>query len=133
MIHFLSISEARFEEIFPDDNSCLQWLSEMKWRDGFICQFCGHRHYCAGKYPFSRRCTKCKKEESAKANTIFNSCKKPLQNVFKMMNYIYHHPNVSSRELCEHFSVRQMTCWKIKKNVELLRETNNLLINKKQL
>ncbi len=131
MIYFLSISEKTFDKVFPDDNSCLQWLSEVKWSDGYICQFCGHQHYCAGKYPYSRRCTKCKKEESAKANTIFNSCKKPMRTVFKMMNYIYHNPNVTSRELCEHFSIRQMTCWRIKKNVELLIKSGNVLIKKK--
>jgi hypothetical protein len=130
MVHFWNISEEVFEKHFPDDNSCLQWLSEMKWGNGFVCQSCGHQHYCDGKYPFSRRCTKCKKEESAKANTIFSSCKMSLQIVFKMMNYISHHPDISSRQLCEYFAIRQMTCWRMKKNVELIHKTGHILITK---
>ena len=32
-----------FTDMFPDDRSCLTYLSEQKWADGYRCKKCGHR------------------------------------------------------------------------------------------
>ena len=30
-----------FQKIFPDDDTCANWLFEMRWPDGFECPACG--------------------------------------------------------------------------------------------
>ena len=32
-----------FQKIFPDDDTCANWLFEMRWPDGFECPACGHK------------------------------------------------------------------------------------------
>ena len=68
-----------FRKEFTDDLSCLSVLADLKWKDGYACSNCGSANYCKGKQPYSRRCTKCKKDESATANTVFHRCKFSLR------------------------------------------------------
>lgn len=114
---FKNIGLIKFEDHFDTDEKCLQYLSEEKWKDGFICRKCGHTNYCKGKKPFSRRCTKCKSEESATAHTVFHKCKFPIIEAFKITYLVCHTPNISSYNLSEKLNLRQMTCWKFKKKI----------------
>ena len=114
---FKNIGIIKFEEHFDTDEKCLQHLSEEKWRDGFTCRKCGHTNFCKGKKPFSRRCTKCKSEESATAHTIFHKCKFPLTEAFQIPYLVCHKPDISSYQLSDKLNLRQMTCWKFKKKI----------------
>ncbi|HMM10916.1 MAG TPA: transposase [Bacteroidales bacterium] len=92
-------------------------LADIKWRDGFICRKCGHTHYCKGKKPYSRRCTRCKTEESAVAHTVFHRCKIPLSEALDIAMTICCNPDISTYELSRRMSKRQMTCWKFKTRI----------------
>lgn len=61
-------------------NEALEEISKFKWAKGYTCrnERCGHRKYYQGATPFSRRCTKCKKDESATANTVFAKLRMPI-------------------------------------------------------
>ncbi len=107
----------KFNTIFSDSDSCYRFLAEQKWPDGFVCRKCGHTNYCKGKKPYSRRCTKCKKEESVTAHTIFHHCRIPITTAFQIMYTVCKHPHISSYKLSDEFDRRQMTCWKFKKRV----------------
>jgi len=96
---------------------CLRYLAEEKWRNGYICRKCGNTNYCGGKTAYSRRCTRCKHEESATANTIFHRCHLFLPEAFRMVNLVCSDPEISSYELSRHMEIRQMTCWKLKKRL----------------
>jgi hypothetical protein len=109
----------RLEEFFTSDKKCLEFLAEAKWKDGFLCRKCGNTNYCAGKTPHSRRCTKCKTEESAAAGTIFHNCKFPIHKAF----YIAYHvckgkEDISTYEFARRLSLRQMTCWNFKTRIQ---------------
>lgn len=106
-----------FETTFSSDEKCLKFLADEKWKDGYTCRKCGHTNYCKGKSPFSRRCTKCKSDESATAHTIFHRCKIPLTDAFEIAYTVCSSPNVSSYELSRKMEKRQMTCWKFKKKI----------------
>ncbi len=95
----------------------LQVLSEYKWADGFVCRKCGHDHYCIGKKPYSRRCTKCKTEESATAHTVFHRCRIPLTEAVKLAETVCKQPDISTYEISRIFDKRQMTCWKFKTRI----------------
>jgi hypothetical protein len=117
----------RFTEKFSQEEQCLSFLAEMKWTGGYICRKCGHANFCRGKTPHSRRCTRCKHEESATAHTIFHRCHIPIAEAFRMVYMICSDPKVSSYEISRQTEIRQMTCWKLKsKLMECLEKTGKV-------
>ena len=102
---------------FADDESCLRFLEQLKWSDGFVCPKCGHTNYCKGKMPHSRRCTRCKREISPMANTLFHRCKIPLATAFKMAYLTCRFPDISSYTMNKEFNVRRMTCYHFQRKV----------------
>ena len=116
-LFFKEISPLIIEEVLMDEDRCLEFIAEEKWRDGFVCRKCGHVNYCSGKKPYSRRCTRCKHEESATAHTIFHGCHLPLKQAFRLAYQVCHDPGISTYELARQLDTRQMTCWKLKKRM----------------
>lgn len=55
-------------------------LANYKWDDTFKCrrEGCGHNKYYEGTTPYSRRCLKCKHDESVTAHTAFDKMRMPL-------------------------------------------------------
>lgn len=114
MLAFKKLDLKTLNEYFSEEESCLRFLAEAKWAEGFVCRNCGNTNYCRGKTPFSRRCTRCKKEESATAHTIFHRCHIPITEAFRIVTMVCHNPEVSTYELSRQIELRQMTCWKLK-------------------
>ena len=127
---FKHIDPLRFERRFSNEESCLSFLADTKWSKGFVCRKCGNTNYCKGKKPYSRRCTRCKTEESATAHTVFHACKFPLTSAFELMYQVCQKPDISSYELSRILETRQMTCWRFKKKLtECLEENKSILLN----
>lgn len=114
---FFKFKEIEFENQFSTDEQCLKFLANEKWKDGYTCRKCGHTNYCNGKTPFSRRCTRCKHDESATAHTIFHRCKINLSEAFKIAYIVCKSPETSSWDISRKLEKRQMTCWKFKKKI----------------
>ncbi|MEI6750434.1 MAG: transposase [Bacteroidota bacterium] len=128
---FEQIDRPQFSQSFADDEQCLAILSGEKWKNGFVCRHCGHTNYCKGKKPYSRRCTRCKREESATAHTIFHHCRIPLPKAFELAYLICTTPGLTIAALSKELETRKMTCWKFRKQVlQCLHEKqkSNLLI-----
>lgn len=118
MIFKGKISKSLAEELINDSDKVLQFISEIKWQNGFVCRKCGNTNYCEGKTPFSRRCTKCKKEESATANTLFHNVKFPVNKAFYIAyNVCILNKSASSIDFANELDINQMTCWKFKKRI----------------
>lgn len=115
--YFQGLNEDEFESRFATAEQCLKILSDEKWKDGFVCNYCGHTNYCKGKTPYSRRCTRCKHEESAIAHTVLHHCKIPINKAFHIAYLVCNNPEISSHELSRQIDIRQMTCWKFKKKI----------------
>lgn len=114
------ISEAAIEELFVSDEKCMEFLADLKWADGFTCRKCGNTNFCAGKSSYSRRCTKCKSEESATSGTIFHNCKFPIHKAFIIAyNVCKGKEDVSTYEFARRLALRQMTCWNFKTKIQL--------------
>lgn len=112
------LSDEQLEELFQSDDKCLEFLASIKWEEGFTCRKCGHINYCQGKAPHSRRCTKCKSEESATTGTIFHNCKFPISKAFYIaFNVCENKEEISSYEFARRLSLRQMTCWNFKTKI----------------
>ncbi len=112
-----AMDEDTFNQYFIDTESCLKFLAERKWENGFICRKCGHTNYCKGKTPYARRCTRCKTEESATAHTMFHRCRIHLPEAFSILKTVCSQPRTSSSKLSEQLEIRLMTCWRFKKKV----------------
>ena len=138
LIFTKEVSEETVEELFVSDEKCLEFLADLKWADGFTCRKCGNTNSCTGKSPYSRRCTKCKSEESATSGTIFHNCKFPIHKAFIIAyNVCKGKEDVSTYEFARRLALLQMTCWNFKtkiqtalKTMDSLTETEKVAIEK---
>ncbi|MFC3559824.1 IS1595 family transposase [Pedobacter jamesrossensis] len=115
---FKSLSIFEFQSKFPDELSCVNYLSDLKWGNGYICKKCSHTHYCKGNRVFDRQCTHCRYIESATSGTLFHDCKFSLLKAFYIIYYVSTNKNgISSTELSRKLELRQKTCWLFKQKV----------------
>lgn len=127
------LTAEQLDELFHSDEKCFEFLAQMKWSKGFECRKCGNTNYCQGKTPHSRRCTKCKTEESAAAGTIFHNCKFPVSKAFYIAYSVCKgKENLSTYEFARRLSLRQMTCWNFKTKIQnAIDEMSSLSENEK--
>jgi hypothetical protein len=106
-------------ELFENSEKVLKFFADMKWADGFVCRKCGHTNFCEGKSPSSRRCTRCKTEESAAAHTLFHNIKFPVNKAFYIAyNVCVLGNEFSSYNFSDQLGLNQMTCWKFRKRIQ---------------
>jgi hypothetical protein len=118
MADFLKqITPVEMDEMTGNEDHVLEFIAGEKWKDGFTCRKCGNTNFCKGKKPHSRRCTRCKHEESATAHTIFHGCHLPISQAFRLAYEVCQDPGISTYELSRQLDTRQMTCWKLKKRM----------------
>lgn len=107
-----------FSKIFPDKETCYYFLADLKWKNGYACIKCGNNKSCDGRDYLSRRCTKCRHDESPTANTIFHKLKFPVTKAFYMLYLIYAtKEKITTVQLSEILDLRQSTCWSFNKKI----------------
>lgn len=97
---------------FPDEQSCVDHLREIRWRDGEFCPHCGGNRV----YHFTDRktfkCGDCKQRFSIKVGTIFEDTKLPLRKWFMAIWLITNHPKgIASTTLAKDLKITQKTAW----------------------
>ena len=117
---FTSVNSIKFNQQFKTDVDCYEYLSKIKWDEGtYQCIKCSYKKYCQGKKPFSRRCIRCRYDESPTAGTMFDKCKFSLLIAFHIAFKISSKKKgMSSLELSNEFELRQMTCWGFKWKIQ---------------
>ncbi len=60
-------------------------IAEYKWGNGYRCRNCENEKYINGKSPYSRRCSKCKKDESSTSNTVFHKLRMPVGHALEIV------------------------------------------------
>lgn len=86
------VSVMDFQDLFPTDEACYQYLRLMKWPDGFVCPKCQHRDAWdmeKGAY----RCKQCRSDTRVTAGTIFDKTRTPLRMWFNAIWYIVNQKN----------------------------------------
>jgi predicted nucleic-acid-binding Zn-ribbon protein len=73
-----------FRERFQTEADYLNYLIELKWRNGYACFKCQCNEFHKGRKWYYRRCKSCVYGESATANTLFHKCKLGLMVAFEM-------------------------------------------------
>ena len=115
---FKSLSLFEFQERFKSSEDCLIYLSELKWKDRYVCRKCNHKHSCAGKALHSRQCTSCRYVESPTAQTLFHQVKFDLLKAFYIVYFVStNKKGITSTELSRKLNLRQKTCWAFKRKV----------------
>jgi predicted RNA-binding Zn-ribbon protein involved in translation (DUF1610 family) len=130
---FASLSIFKFQELFPDEKSCMNHLVKLKWADGFNCPACGNTKHCKGNKEHIRQCTKCNRLVSATSGTLFHKVKFPLLKAFYIVYYMStNKKGISSTELSRKLNLRQKTCWLFKQKVTrgMKSSGNNKIIGK---
>jgi len=97
---------------FPDEQSCLNHLREIRWRDGEFCPYCGGGRI----YHFSDlktfKCGDCRQRFSIKVGTIFEDTKLPLRKWFMAIWMITNHPKgIASTTLAKDLKITQKSAW----------------------
>jgi ISXO2-like transposase domain/Transposase zinc-ribbon domain len=68
-----------FQQRFPDEAACVEYLFKARWRDGFVCPGCGTgRAWALQTKPWTWECTGCHRQTSVTAGTIMHHSKLPL-------------------------------------------------------
>jgi hypothetical protein len=116
---FTGVNSIRFYKRFQDEAACYRYIADIKWASGFVCKKCGHDNYCSGRKPSSRRCTRCKHDESPTSGTMFDKCKFSLHIAFHLAFKIStKKKGMSSLELSREFDLRRKTCWEFKWKIQ---------------
>lgn len=67
-----------FDTMFASEEACREYLSRLRWPDGFRCPQCGGDKAWATKRSLWH-CTACGRQVSVTADTIFQGTRKPLR------------------------------------------------------
>lgn len=100
-----------FSKAFPDDDACLAYLADLKWRDGFVCKKCGHTSGCK-KAGHKYHCYKCNHVETAKAGTLFHRVRFGIRKAFLIIfEMTTSTKSMSSIQMALRYGIRQPTAW----------------------
>ncbi len=106
------MDQKNFDNDYRTEDDCLQYIFDLKWKNGFSCFKCGHTKSWKGRTHFNRRCSKCRYDESALANTVFHKLKIPLKTAFGItFNILFFKTGVSSPDLARRFRINQKSAW----------------------
>lgn len=101
-----------FNEQFPDETACVDWMIKHRWDGEPVCQKCG----CLGAYRLSTRnllkCKACRKQFTVKVGTIFEDSAVPLRTWFLGIFLLTtRKKGISSIQLANDLGVNQKTGW----------------------
>jgi hypothetical protein len=107
-----------FHERFHDTYACMEYLADMKWKDGYTCRKCGCTEFTKGYMPFSRRCRSCHYDESATAHTVFHKLKFSLEKAFYAVFRYSKKKGMSTYELANELGITQKTAWLFHRKIQ---------------
>ena len=68
-----------FQQRFPDERACADYLIETRWPDGFVCPACGsNKAWALETKAFVHECARCHKQTSVTAGTLMHGSKLSL-------------------------------------------------------
>lgn len=113
MEQFKGTNLIEFMERFSNEEKCKNYLMEMKWKDGFACDKCGHTHHWKKKdNPYVRVCKSCRHINSITANTLFHKLKFPLRKAFLILfEMSTTTKSCSSPVMARKLGINQKTAW----------------------
>lgn len=101
-----------FLNFFDDEETCIQYLEALRFRDGDFCPHCSHEKIYRFIDCKTYKCAKCKKKFTIRTGTIFESSKIPFQTWFLAIYLLStSKKGISSIQLASQIGVTQKTAW----------------------
>src|SRR3954467_12362938 len=95
----VSHSLLAFQQRFPDEAHCAQFLLERRWPDGFVCPGCGgKRGHLLRSRAYTHECVACGKQTCVTAGTVMHRTKLPLTVWFWAAHLMATHSNGMSAQ-----------------------------------
>ena len=101
-----------FQKMYPDEQTCIRLLEQIRWGDAPVCIRCGHGkayRLAGGKL---LKCAACKERFTVKQGTIFEESRLPLNKwMYVMYLFANHRKGISSHQVGRDIDVSQKTAW----------------------
>lgn len=110
------LGSSQFFELFPDDESAVNWFESVRWPDGRYCPHCGSLDTAAVKSqkPQPYRCRDCRRHFTATVGTVMQSRKLPVR---KWLHAMYlmsiNKKGLSSLQLARELNIGQEAAWRL--------------------
>lgn len=105
--------------------NCWEYLSKIKWKNGYVCRKCGGLNHMSGKQSFSRRCKDCQYDESVTSHTLFHKLKFPIQKAFELLFLVAgSKKGISTNQLSEELDLRYETCLNFRRKAQKAMESS---------
>lgn len=97
---------------FPDEQSCIDYFTKLRWKNGAYCPYCKGRKIYHLKDNKTHKCGGCTRKFSIKVGTIFQDSKISFKKWFVAIYLLTSHKKgISSVQLGKDIGVRQATAW----------------------
>lgn len=101
-----------FFEVFPDEQSVIDHLRAIRWRDGAYCPHCASKRVMHFSDKKTHKCHDCRQRFSIKVGTIFEDTKLPLRKWFAAIWLITSHKKgIASTQLAKDLKITQKSAW----------------------
>jgi len=110
------VSLDEFKRTYPNEETCFQFLSDLKWGKKYTCKKCENEKYSTMQN-LARRCNKCKYIESVTAFTIFHSIKFSIVEAFYMLFMVNSRKDITAEELSKNIQLSEKSCAAFKKKI----------------
>jgi transposase-like protein len=104
-----------FQERFPDEAACLEYLAESRWPEGYRCPTCGGKRAWVLERRHLWECAECRHQTSVTAGTVMHGTRTPLRLWFWAAYLVTTHtPGISAKQLQRQLGLsRYETAWLI--------------------
>ena len=114
----------QFNERFPDDDACLEWLKDYLYPDGIYCKKCGEitkHHKVASRRSYS--CDRCGHHVHPTAGTIYHKSSTSLRDWFYAVFLVANtRMGISAKQLEREIDVTYKTAWRMFKQIRKMME-----------
>jgi transposase len=111
-----------FQQVFPDNRSCLEWLRNRLHPDGVFCKVCQRitkHHRTSGRRSYS--CDHCGHHFHPTAGTIFHKSSTPLRAWFHAIHLVSSaRGHISAKQIERETGVTYKTAWRMFKHIRAL-------------
>lgn len=113
-----NVDFAEFEKMFPDDETCLKFIADLKWKSGYKCIKCSYKKFYLIAPDFSRKCKGCGYKETPTVNTLLDHVKFPLNKALYIVYAQYTMPELNINKISEDLQLRKATAYTYEKRVK---------------
>ena len=99
-------------DAFPDEQSCIDHLRAIRWKNGEYCPYCGSDRVYHFSDNRTHKCGDCRQRFSIKVGTIFEDSKLPLRKWYAAIWLLTSHKKgIASTQLARDLDITQKSAW----------------------